>query len=69
MRKLVLTLLSLVGFATALLCLPSAQAAGGGGNCVTYCSPPDPCGQVCCYRTCCGNSCIDLLCTPPCGGS
>jgi hypothetical protein len=68
MRKLILlTLTVLVCSAVGLFSAPAA--ASGGGNCVTYCTDPDPCGYVCCFQTCCGNRCVDLDCAPPQCGS
>ena len=66
MRKLVLVLVVLAGFAAGLVSLtPPATADGGSsGGCITYCNT-DPCGYTCCYQTCCGNRCIDLDCAPP----
>ncbi|HSS48105.1 MAG TPA: hypothetical protein VLX28_04095, partial [Thermoanaerobaculia bacterium] len=34
-------------------------------TCVTFCSPANACGYICCYQQCCGNRCIDLDCAPP----
>jgi len=66
MRKLVLLgILALIATVTGLTSPPPTEAAGGGGNCVTYCAPVNSCGYICCYQTCCGNRCIDLDCAPP----
>jgi hypothetical protein len=70
MRKLMmLSLLALGTSAAGLFSPSSANAAGSGGTCVTYCST-NACGYTCCYQQCCGNRCIDLDCAPPppCGG-
>ena len=65
MRKLFLLGLTLFACTSAGLFSAPAAASGGGGNCVTFCSDPDPCGYVCCFETCCGNRCIQLDCAPP----
>ncbi|HEV8241396.1 MAG TPA: hypothetical protein VGS57_18675, partial [Thermoanaerobaculia bacterium] len=59
---------ALAASAVALLA-PAPATAAAGGNCVTFCMAPDACGFVCCYQTCCGSSCFDLDCPPPCDGN
>lgn len=65
MRRFLLLMLALVCSSATLLSPAPVKAAPGGGNCVTYCSAPNPCGYVCCFQQCCGNICVDLDCAPP----
>jgi hypothetical protein len=68
MRKLMLVVtLALAGAAAGLFSPSPAKAAG---SCVTYCTTPNACGYVCCYRECCNGRCFILDCAapPPCGG-
>ncbi|HEX9943545.1 MAG TPA: hypothetical protein VGG03_16145 [Thermoanaerobaculia bacterium] len=62
MRKLMLMVLLALGGSAAGLFSPPPAAAD---NCVTYCTNPDPCGYVCCYKQCCGGRCVALDCAPP----
>ena len=62
MRKLVmLVMLALAAAVAGLSSPPPVQA----DSCVTYCSPANSCGYICCYRQCCDKICVDLDCAPP----
>jgi len=61
MRKLLLAFSILVGSMAGLLSPSAVKAA----TCTTYCSAPDACGYVCCYKQCCNGRCVILDCAPP----
>jgi hypothetical protein len=64
MRKLLLLAFSvLVGSAAGFLSPSLAKATTS--SCTTYCSAPDACGYVCCYKQCCNGRCVILDCAPP----